>query len=92
MVVERRSCELRADDSAALPTDQPLQLRVEGETVTIGELAECIPRLNRDLDGSRFRHTDEYTDRQGDSRTRPASHASAPWAAATAVLNEACSR
>lgn len=58
---ERGACQLSPDDAATFPADQLLYLCVEGESLTVGELAQGIPSPNGDLNGSRIRHTEEYT-------------------------------
>ena len=59
--IEWDACELSPDDAATLPSDQLLDLCVEGEPLTVSEPAQSIPSLDGDLDGSCIRHTKEYT-------------------------------
>ena len=54
--IERGTSELGTDDATTFPSDQLLDLCVEGEALTIGELAKGIPRLDGYLNGSRIRH------------------------------------
>ena len=69
MVIERSAGELSPDDPTAFPSDQPFELCVERETVAFRELPQRITGPDRDLDGSRFSHTHEYT--QSDARVGP---------------------
>ena len=55
--IERGAGKLSPNDATTLPSDQPLDLCVERESLTIGELTKSVPRLDGDLDGSRVRHT-----------------------------------
>ena len=59
--IEWDACELSPDDATTFPSDQLLDLRVEREPLTVGEPTQGIPGPDRDLDGSRVRHTLEYT-------------------------------
>ena len=66
--IEWGACKLRTDDTTTLPSHQLCDLCVEGETLTISELAESVPSPDGHLDGSRFRHTPKYTNRRPVSR------------------------
>ncbi len=44
--VERGTCELSPDDAATFPSDQFLDLCVEGEPLTIGEFTQGVPSPN----------------------------------------------
>ena len=53
--------QLGPDDATAFPPDHLLELRVECEALTIREPTQRVPGPDRDLNGSRIRHTAKYT-------------------------------
>ena len=59
--IEWGACELCPDDATTFLSDHLPKLRVVCQPLAIGEQTQGVPVLDRDLDGSRIRHTMEYT-------------------------------
>ena len=60
VTIEWSACQLRADDASALPADELHDLGAKSEPITISELTQGIPGLDRNLDRSRCRHTQKH--------------------------------
>ena len=55
--IERRARQLKSDDATALAPNEEIELSVEREAITLGQLPERVAGPSRDLDGSHFWHT-----------------------------------